>query len=214
MPLESYRLRHATPRDLPALYRVCLKTGDSGRDASALQDDPDLLGEFYVGPYVTLEPELAFALDSPHGPIGYLLGALDTVKFNERLEREWLPTLQKAHRDPGGDARIWRGSDWVRHIVHHPFLAVPAALAPYPSHAHIDLLIEARGQGIGRHLMQTMMERLTELGSPGLHLQVSPKNEAAQEFYRGLGFETLSSPDLPDDTKFMARRLGEPYGAH
>jgi ribosomal protein S18 acetylase RimI-like enzyme len=97
----------------------------------------------------------------------------------------------------------------VRHAVHHPFLKIPAALAPYPSHAHIDLLSEARGQGVGRHLMQTMMERLTELGSPGLHLQVSPKNKGAQDFYRGLGFEMLCAPDLPDDTLFMARRLGE-----
>lgn len=213
MSLESYHLRHATPQDLPALYRVCLKTGDSGKDASAIQDDPEILGEFYVGPYVMLEPELAFALDSSHGPIGYLLGALDTVTFNDRLTREWLPRLQEAHRDPGSDPARWRGSDWVRHSVHHPFLTVPSVLAPYPSHAHIDLLAEARGQGVGRHLMQTMMEHLTELGSPGLHLQVSPKNAGAQEFYRSLGFEVLASPDLPDDTLFMARQLGEADGA-
>jgi ribosomal protein S18 acetylase RimI-like enzyme len=212
MPLDSYLLRHATPEDLPALYRVCLKTGDSGKDASAIQDDPDLLGEFYVGPYVMLEPDLAYALDSSEGPIGYLLGVLDTATFNGRLERDWLPRLKKAHQDPVGDPAGWHGSDWVRHAVHHPFLKVPAALKPYPSHAHIDLLCEARGQGVGRHLMQTMMERLTELGSPGLHLQVSPKNRGAQDFYRGLGFEALSSPDLPDDTLFMARRLGEPDG--
>jgi GNAT superfamily N-acetyltransferase len=209
MPLDSYLLRHATPEDLPALYRVCLKTGDSGKDASAIQDDPDLLGEFYVGPYVMLEPDLAYALDSSEGPIGYLLGVLDTAKFNDRLEHDWLPRLKKAHHDPVGDPTGWHGSDWVRHAVHHPFLKIPAALAPYPSHAHIDLLSEARGQGVGRHLMQTMMERLTELGSPGLHLQVSPKNKGAQDFYRGLGFEMLCAPDLPDDTLFMARRLGE-----
>lgn len=209
MPLDSYLLRHATPEDLPALYRVCLKTGDSGKDASTIQDDPDLLGEFYVGPYVMLEPDLAYALDSSEGPIGYLLGALDTAKFNDRLARDWLPRLMRANHDPVGDPAGWQGSDWVRHAVHHPFLKVPAVLQPYPSHAHIDLLGEARGQGVGRHLMQTMMERLTELGSPGLHLQVSPKNKGAQDFYLGLGFEVISSPDLPDDTLFMARRLGE-----
>lgn len=213
MILESYLLRHAMPEDLPALYRVCLKTGDSGRDASAIQDDPAILGEFYVGPYVMLESELAFALDSSDGPIGYLLGAFDTVKFNDRVKREWLPRLQECHRDPGGDPARWHGSDWVRHTVHHPFLDVPRILEPYPSHAHIDLLSEARGQGVGRHLMQTMMERLTELGSPGVHLQVSPGNAGAQEFYRSLGFKVLASPDLPNDTLFMARRLGEADGA-
>lgn len=207
MPLELYTMRPAKPDDLPALYHVCLKTGDAGKDATHLQDDPDLLGQVFVGPYVMLEPDLAFALAGPRGPVGYVLGALDTVRFNERLKREWLPGLQKIHRDPGDDQAGWQGSDWVRHALHHPFLDVPPALAAYPSHAHIDLLAEARGLGVGRHLMQTMMERLAGLGSPGLHLQVNPQNLAAQAFYRTLGFVPLASPDLPDDALFMAKSL-------
>jgi ribosomal protein S18 acetylase RimI-like enzyme len=87
-------------------------------------------------------------------------------------------------------------------------------LKPYPSHVHIDLLVEARGQGIGRHLMQTIMEELARLGSPGLHLQVNPKNAAAQAFYRNLGFVPLSSPDLPADTLFMAYRFGDDVTAN
>lgn len=209
MKLESCRLRSVTVDDLPALYRICLKTGDSGKDATHLQDDPDLLGQVFVGPYVVLEPDLAFVLDSDNGPVGYLLGALDTARFNRKLGTEWLPRLQKAHRDPGDDRAGWIGSDWVRHALHHPFLAMPPVLSPFPSHAHIDLLAEARGQGIGRHLMLTMMERLAALDAPGIHLQVSPGNHEAQAFYRSLGFAALASPDLPDDTLFMARALGE-----
>ena len=207
MNLESYRLRPATPDDLPALYHVCLKTGDSGKDATHLQDDPELLGQVFVGPYVMLEPALAFMLDSDQGPVGYVLGVLDTGRFNDRLKTEWLPRLQKLHPDPGNDPERWRGSDWVRHTLHHPFLDVPAMLTAYPSHAHIDLLAEARGHGVARHLMQTMMERLTGLGSPGLHLQVNPKNYEAQAFYHSLGFAPLVSPDLPVDTLFMAMAL-------
>jgi ribosomal protein S18 acetylase RimI-like enzyme len=214
MNLESFRLRAATPDDLPALYRVCLRTGDAGKDATHLQDDPDLLGEVFVGPYVMLEPNLAFTLEGPRGPAGYVLGALDTRRFNRRLKSEWLPRLRKLHADPGGDPKEWEGSDWVRHALHHPFLDLPPVLEPYPSHAHIDLLAEARGHGIGRHLMQTMMEHLAALGSPGLHLQVNPKNAAAQAFYRNLGFAPLSSSDLPADTLFMAYRFGDDDGAY
>jgi ribosomal protein S18 acetylase RimI-like enzyme len=209
LTLDSFRLRSATPDDLPALYRVCLATGDAGKDATHLQDDPDLLGEVFVGPYVMLEPSLAFTLEGPRGPAGYVLGALDTARFNQRLKREWLPKLRKLHPDPGDDPEDWRGSDWVRHVLHHPFLDFPPVLKPYPSHAHVDLLTEARGHGIGRHLMQTIMEQLAGRGSPGLHLQVNPKNSAAQAFYSNLGFEPLSSPDLPGDTLFMAARLGD-----
>jgi ribosomal protein S18 acetylase RimI-like enzyme len=214
MTLDSYRLRQAIPDDLPALYHVCLKTGDAGGDATHLQDAPDLLGEVFVGPYVILEPDLAFTLEGPNGPAGYVLGALDTARFNERLKIEWLPKLQRLHRDPGDDPKQWRGSDWVRHALHHPFLDVPPVLKSYPSHAHIDLLAEARGQGIGRHMMQTIMEQLAILGSPGLHLQVNPKNSAAQAFYKTLGFRPLSSSALPEDTLFMACRLRDDHGAY
>lgn len=209
MNLEAYHLRAATQGDLQALYHVCLKTGDAGKDASQLHDDPDLLGQVFVGPYVMLEPSLALTLEGPNGPAGYVLGALDTMRFNQRLDGEWLPRLQRLHPDPGDDQQQWRGSDWVRHALHHPYLDVPPVLMRYPSHAHIDLLAEARGQGIGRHMMQTMMERLAGLGSPGLHLQVNPKNTSAQAFYESLGFVPLSSPDLPDDTLFMACRFGD-----
>lgn len=209
MSLENYRLRPATPNDLPALYRVCLRTGDAGKDATFLQDDPDLLGEVFVGPYVMLEPDLAFTLEGPDGAAGYVLGALDTKDFNKRLKFDWLPRLQKLHADPGEDTEDWQGSDWVRHAVHHPFLNVPSILEPYPSHIHIDLLAEARGQGIGRHLMQTIMEELARHGSTGVHLQVNPENLAAQSFYRNLGFAPLSSPDLPNDLLFMAYRFDD-----
>ena len=212
MSLECFRLRPATPEDLPALYRVCLRTGDAGRDATHLQDDPDLLGEVFVGPYVMLEPELAFTLEGSHGPAGYVLGALDTESFNRRLKSEWLPRLQRLHADPGDDSEQWQGSDWVRHAVHNPFLEVPPVLEPYPSHVHIDLMVEARGQGIGRHLMQTILEALARLGSSGVHLQVNPQNAAAQAFYRNLGFVPLASPDLPAETMFMGYRFEDDDG--
>jgi len=209
MDIDAYSLRPATPEDLPALYRVCLQTGEAGKDASHIQDDPELLGQVFVGPYVTLEPELAFALVGPQGVVGYVLGALDTRRFNRKLKDEWLPKLQQVERDPGENPEAWKGSDWVRRALHHPFLDVPRALANYPSHAHIDLLADARGHGIGRHMMQMMMERLAGRGSPGLHMQVNPKNAGAQAFYRSLGFEPIASPDLPKDTLFMARRFGD-----
>lgn len=214
MGLESFRLRPATPDDFPALYRVCLRTGDAGKDATHLQDDPDLLGEVFVGPYVMFEPELAFALEGAHGAAGYVLGALDTESFNLKLKSEWLPKLQRTHADPGEDRGVWQGSDWVRHVVHHPFLDVPAILEPYPSHVHIDLLPEARGHGIGRHMMQTILEALARLGSSGVHLQVNPNNTAAQAFYSNLGFAPLTSADLPADTLFMGYQFEDGEGAH
>jgi ribosomal protein S18 acetylase RimI-like enzyme len=206
---STYRLRAARRTDLAGLYNVCLKTGDSGKDGTKLHDDPTLLGKFFVGPYVVLEPDLAFTLEAPSGPVGYLLGARDTPAFYRRCEIEWLVPLRQAVHDPGRDMTIWRDSDWVRRLIHVPDLIFPPALHPYPSHAHIDLLPEARGHGFGRRLMQFLMARLAARGSTGLHLAVSPGNTGGLAFYHKLGFERVSAPDLPQHTVFMARSLAD-----
>jgi len=204
--IPDHRLRPATEADLPALYAVCLKTGDSGKDGTHLQDDPTLLGKFFVGPYVMLEPELAFAVESPDGVAGYLLGALDTARFNARCEAEWLTPLRREVRDPGADRSTWQKSDWVRRLIHAPGFDLPDWLTAYPAHAHIDLLPEVRGHGIGSAAMRHMMLRLKALGAPGLHLQVMPANVEGRRFYEKLGFAVIR--ETPD-TLFMARRLGD-----
>jgi ribosomal protein S18 acetylase RimI-like enzyme len=205
----AYRLRSAQPGDLPGLYAVCLKTGDSGKDGTALHDDPTLIGKFFVGPYVKLEPDLAFALEGPNGIAGYLLGARDTSAFNARFEVEWLAKLRLTVHDPSSDITTWRDSDWVRRLIHVPGLVFPPALHPYPAHAHIDLMPEARGHGFGRRMMQFLMARLAARGAGGLHLQVGPSNADAQAFYRKLGFAEIASRDLPTQTCFMGRSLDD-----
>ncbi len=60
--MAEYRIRSYHPSDLTALYRVCLKTGNYGSDASSHYTDPDLLGHVYVAPYVIFEPEYCFVL--------------------------------------------------------------------------------------------------------------------------------------------------------
>jgi ribosomal protein S18 acetylase RimI-like enzyme len=204
---NGFSIRQATAADHDALCQICLRTGDAGRDATAREDDPSLLGMLYAVPYQVLERDFAFVIEGPGGVCGYVLGARDTSAFNRRLEAEWYPSLRQKLSDPGPDERSWRGSDWARCLIHHPKLAVPAALAPYPSHGHIDLLPEARGRGIGRQGMELLMLRLTAAGSPGLFLQVDPRNRNALRFYERLGFAKLRAPDLPRHSVFMVKAL-------
>jgi len=206
---NTYRLRPARRTDLPDLYAVCLQTGDSGKDATKLHDDPTLIGKYYVGPYVVLEPDLAFTLEGPSGVAGYLLGTLDTLNFNERCELEWLKPLREAIHNPGNDITTWRDSDWVRRLIHVPDFAFTPTLHRYPAHAHIDLLPEARGHGFGRRMMQFLMARMAARGAKGLHLAVAPSNAGGQAFYRKLGFHHVAAPELPPQTYFMARSLAD-----
>ena len=205
---NGFAIRLATPDDHAALKRICLETGDAGKDATAREDDPDLLGLVYAVPYQIYEPRFAFIIESEAGPAGYVLGALDTAAFNARLAAEWYPELRSRVADAPNDRGSWTGSDQFRFLIHHPHMGMAADLARYPSHAHIDLLAGARGRGIGRKAMATLESALRDAGSPGLHLFIDPRNRNAWHFYEAVGFTRLEAPTIARTAVCFVKPLG------
>jgi ribosomal protein S18 acetylase RimI-like enzyme len=182
-------IRGFRPGDRPALYRVCLQTSDSGRDGTGKYRDPLLVGEVFVGPYLALQPDLAFVVDDGAGAEGYVLGALDTVAFRRDCELQWWPALRARYqgvRAPEGYSDGWL-LDWVRRPP-----KPPAAVTEFPSHLHIDMLPRWQGGGWGRRLIDTLCAALAAAGSPGVHLEVGRNNAGAIGFYRHIGFAELS----------------------
>ncbi|MFC0106732.1 GNAT family N-acetyltransferase [Kibdelosporangium aridum] len=175
--------------DVDALYRICLQTGDAGEDATALYEDPQLLGHVFVGPYAVLEPSLAFVAEDEEGVSGFVLGALDTKAFEEELERDWWPELRTQYPDPAGDS-LTQDQQLMRHI-HHPDTTPGKYLEDYPSHLHINLLPRTQGQGVGGQLMNTLIDALRAKGSRGVHLRVWARNTRAIGFYRHVGFTEI-----------------------
>lgn len=190
--MNRFTIRSARPGDEVGAYYVCLKTGDHGRDGEPLyRDDPDALGRIFVGPYLAFEPELSLMLEDEQGICGYALGALDSHAFYARYEAEWRPTLCSRFFEPQGDPGGWTRTQEVYYWYHHPDYFCPDPYVSFPSHVHIDLLERARGRGLGRRMMEELMDRLRERGSPGAHLGVSALNTLAMGFYQKLGFREL-----------------------
>ena len=92
-------------------------------------------------------------------------------------------------------------------MIHHPDFELPAALAAYPSHGHIDLLPEARGRGIGRRCMAFLEARLAAAGSTGIFLDVNPANLNALRFYESLGYRAVTGAPPAEASVFLAKRL-------
>ncbi len=182
-------IRPARPADADDLDDICLRTGNNGEDACERFADPRLLGSVYVGPYLALEPGLAFVLDADGRAGGYVLGARDTSEFAQACELHWWPTLRARYpRDafaPGtADAEVVT-------LIHEPPAPDPAVLEQYPSHLHIDLLPRWQGAGWGRRLIDHLLADLSAAGSPGVHLTASATNARALAFYRRIGFVDL-----------------------
>ncbi len=67
---------------------------------------------------------------------------------------------------------------------------------------HLVVAPECRGQGLGRRLMEAVLERFAAAGIPKVHLFVMRNNRSVEDFYRHLGWTertdlTMFSYDLP-----------------
>lgn len=204
----GYVLRQARSDDHAAMNRICLLTGDSGKDATTKEDDPDLLGLIYAVPYQVFAPRYAFVIDGPNGVCGYALGVVESDAFYRWAGTEWFPQIAHRHPDPGPDESQWRGSDWARYWVHHPEFPYFESLHSYPAHGHLDLLEEVQGRGFGRRALQHVMECLAADGALGMHLGVNPSNEGAMSFYAKLGFTPLACEVSPRRPVFMVKGFG------
>lgn len=184
----QFEIRPYHPADIVSYYRICLKTANSGKDATELYRDPDLPGHFYTTPYAVLEPDVCFTITCDEIPCGYIIGAKNSVEFFKRCEIEWFPVLRERYtmpteEDDSLDARIIR-------LIHKGQI-VKDEVKDYPAHLHINLLPVAQGQGLGRKIINTFTDRLKQLSVPSLHLEVGKKNEGAIVFYESVGFHRI-----------------------
>ena len=191
--MSDCTIRPARPEDQAGAYYVCLKTGDYGKDGEPFyREDPDALGRIFVGPYLEFEPDLSLTLEDAEGICGYAYAAFDSRSFFDRYEREWRPQLTAQFPMPTGDRAKWTRVQNVHSWYHEPDYFTPEPYAEYPSHMHIDLLPRAQGRGYGRRMMEILMNKLRDRGSPGAHLGVIATNTPAQAFYKKLGFHELA----------------------
>jgi ribosomal protein S18 acetylase RimI-like enzyme len=99
----------------------------------------------------------------------------------------------------------------VQHVhswYHCPDYFCPEPYESYPSHLHIDLLERVRGRGFGRGMLERVMDKLRERGSPGVHLGMSVFNTLAFGFYQRLGFRDLIRVGAgTDEVIYMGKSL-------
>jgi RimJ/RimL family protein N-acetyltransferase len=61
-------------------------------------------------------------------------------------------------------------------------------MAAYPATWHVDLLPEARGLGLGGVMLDLFIERMRQIGVPGLHAQPMSINPVIVAVLRRAGF--------------------------
>ena len=204
---QLINIRRAVLSDLPYFYEICLKTGDEGKDASALFFDQYLIGHYYAAPYLVYQSGICFAAEFEYRPQGYIIAVPDTASFRQWMEEQWLPPIRKHFQRPFPPARSKKEQEIIDRIHERKFpvdISEQPWLTDYPAHLHIDLLPCIQGKGQGRVLIDTLFNELARRGVAGLHLGVSASNASAIAFYKKMGFTVLKEHDWG---LTMARKL-------
>ena len=197
-------IRPYRPQDRDAVYDVCVRTAQEGGDSREVYPDLELMPSIFAGPYLYLEPELAFVLDNGERAVGYILGTRDTVAFVEAYRKKWLPTLLDRYPEPTTAPST--PSERMISLMHAPEQMIRPELAGYPAHLHIDLLPEYQHAGHGRALMHTFLAALRAAGVRAVHLGVLTANTGARAFYDRLGFHEIPVPNLGPAT-YLGRHV-------
>ena len=160
-------IRPYRPDDLAAVYEVCVRTADAGGDARGIYRDDELMPNLFAGPYLLLDPALAFVLDAEGaGVVGYVLGTADTRAFVRAYRDRWIPRLAERYPEPSGEATE---PDEVMIALHYrPERMILPELASYPAHLHIDLLPPFQGRGHGRRLIGAFLDAAGAAPQPSM----------------------------------------------
>lgn len=182
------RVRPFRLGDEPALAEICTRTAHAGSDATGTLADDRLWGDLFVLPYVARHPDLAWVAEADDGRVvGYIVGTDDTDAFDRWFRDEWWPR-RRSRYERAGEKQI----ELLRSADERGRARQPHA-NEYPAHLHIDLLPEAQGSGLGRRLIETLLDQLARRDVRDLHLGVDPQNAGAAAFYERLGFARLPS---------------------
>lgn len=186
----------------------------------------DVLPYIYAIPYINLEPEISFVLDtsgSEPGPddkqqsgrvVGYIIGTANTQEFVERFRTEYLMSMDFPNATPLEDSSRSPEESQLRNtflrILYKPegmlHAKNPGFLEQYPAHLHIDILPSHQRQGYGGTLITEFLKGLQKREVKGVHLGMRADNTPAGNFYKKHGFEEFADIKM-DGTIWMAKEL-------
>lgn len=172
------------------MVRDCVYvTGYGGESAEVYFECRELFADMITLYYTDYEPESAFIALADGEPAGYLLGALDTRKYEQTMEKEIIPLLLKnmlsGKYELGAGARRNLSRAMLSQIRGE---GGTPPLDMFPAHLHIDLYEQFRRAGVGSALMNAYLDFLRGKGVRGVHLGTSSFHTQSLPFYEKHGF--------------------------
>ena len=191
--MSEFGIRAYEPADRESIRRICFETGYMGEPIDWLWPDRESFADLITRYYTDREPESILVATRNQRVVGYLTGCVDTERSRGAAVREIRRLIRNGGLRKSGFA-CFLGRVLVDVVRDRGAPAEALFDARWPAHLHIDFLPEARGQGLGRRIMNQWFERLRRLGAPGVHLGTFAENGSAIRFFEACGMARHGSP--------------------
>jgi ribosomal protein S18 acetylase RimI-like enzyme len=177
--------------DRASVFRIAADTAFFGRPVETFMDDRRLQQDIFVAYYVDCEPEYAWVAESAGAVVGYITASPGGARAARDRRKAALRAVARllTFRYRVGRLTLRYATRAAAAVLRGEYPQVD--LRDYPAELHINLAESARGLGLGRRLLETCLQQMTELGSPGIHLSTTNMNGAAIRLYEKLGFSLL-----------------------
>jgi ribosomal protein S18 acetylase RimI-like enzyme len=187
-------IRPFTLADSESVFQIAADTAFFGEPVEYFMEDRRLFCDAMYRYYTTLAWEYGWVAEAEGAIFGFLMGCVKTKEHPRNYALHILPGL--VARMIAGRYHVGiRTRRYIYGLVRTQLKYGPLRvdLAAYPAHLHINVIAAARGQGLGRKLLQAYLDQLQRLAVPGVHLHTTDHNLAACKLYEKMGFRLLAA---------------------
>jgi GNAT superfamily N-acetyltransferase len=174
------------------VWDLAADTALFGDPVEAFLDDRTLFCAAFVAYYTDHEPDRLWVAELDGILAGYLTGCGDSRHQTQIYRSRILPAvlwgvLRRRYRV--GLKTLRFALRMARDELERGRPDV--SLDRYPGHLHINVRASARGNGIGRALLERSLAQFWSTSVPGVHLSTTDYNVAACHLYESMGFRLL-----------------------
>lgn len=177
----ALEVRAYRPGDRDRVRDIACRTAFRNRGHTILLDDARLFADYWTRYYTDIEPHSAFVAERDGEVIGYLLGCVDTARFQRSMARTVAPPIVRtllARVLSGGFAHDARALRTLRWLAVRSWRETPDVdLTRFPAHYHANLLRGAYGTRAYTTMALRFIDRARAAGAAGMHGQVLDRRD-------------------------------------
>ena len=171
-----YSIRQFQEKDRSRLREICKETAwDSYKEnENTLETVPIMFLDYFLD----YESELVFvAVNENDEAVGYIVCASEYKKFVKVMKKVYIPKLKTLDKSQISFIKI--------------YLFALFLIKKNATHFHIDITDEYQHQGIGRKLIDKLIEEIKRRGMNSLSVCAISRNSVGYPFYIKYGFKEI-----------------------